>query len=317
MTRPVDGKEGGAILPIVAVFSVVMVVAAALVIDVGSLLDEKRQLQNGADAAALGVAQYMATTCPKADCPNGALVAQAQTLADGNARDGTTTIDAVETNATSREVRVRASTRQQDGRTILPYWFAQAFSGQRGRTVHATASATWAGLKRATVLPLTISECDFDTATANGTVFDKPTVVYFHTDKATCAAKTSGADYPGGFGWVVDADAKDCSVTLSAGDRLTGDSGVPGTPGACMLSKLVGEDVLIPVYDGLERVKGKSQYHILGFAEFHLTGYQFPTQKSASAPCTTGTCIGGRFVKFVGIGEYGGPNLGNRVALVS
>ncbi len=51
--------ERGAMVIFLAAFSVVMIGMAALVIDVGSLLDEKRQLQNGADAGALAVAQQL------------------------------------------------------------------------------------------------------------------------------------------------------------------------------------------------------------------------------------------------------------------
>ena len=63
-----DRSERGAVLPMVAVLTVAMVGMAALVIDVGALLDERRQLQNGADAAALGVAQLIASSCPDGPC---------------------------------------------------------------------------------------------------------------------------------------------------------------------------------------------------------------------------------------------------------
>jgi hypothetical protein len=51
---------------------------------------------------------------------------------------------------------------------------------------------------------------------------------------------------------------------------------------------------------------------------FHLTGYRFPTQTGGVVPCKApNSCIGGSFVKFVANGDYGGPNLGNRITLIS
>ena len=58
-----DDDERGAVLVWVALMLTVLIGVGALVIDAGALYTEKRQLQNGADAAALAVA---------ADCANGA-----------------------------------------------------------------------------------------------------------------------------------------------------------------------------------------------------------------------------------------------------
>ena len=51
--------EKGIVVVFIAAAVVVLVGMAALVIDVGAIRDEKRQLQNGADAAALAVAQSL------------------------------------------------------------------------------------------------------------------------------------------------------------------------------------------------------------------------------------------------------------------
>lgn len=320
--RGLSGDERGGVLPLVAAFSVVVVAMAALVVDVGSLQDERRQLQNGADAAALGVAQLIAKTCPSGPCTPASLVTMAQGLADANADDDETAIDSVTPDYANQRVAVSTSTRERDGGTILPYWFGQAVTGSRGQTVRATAVATWAGLDRATVIPLTLSKCEFVDATANGTVFGQPTTIVFHGRADSCSAGPSGADLPAGFGWLKDendGNASDCNVTPSVGDLVREDTGVVGTPHSCDLSTLLGTDILISLYDGLSGSGTTGEYHVYGFGMFHLTGFRFPSKTGGSPPpCSPPkTCIGGHFVKFVGIGDYGGPSVGNQIVLVS
>ena len=73
--------DNGAVAVLVAILAVVLFGFAALVIDVGALYHERRQLQNGADAAAFAVAQ----ACAAGDC--GDYEADADSFADGNALD--------------------------------------------------------------------------------------------------------------------------------------------------------------------------------------------------------------------------------------
>ena len=68
---------------------VVLVGMGALVIDIGALYVERRELQNGADAAALAVAQ----DCVEGDCGSGGGAAQAQKYANLNANDGVSALD--------------------------------------------------------------------------------------------------------------------------------------------------------------------------------------------------------------------------------
>ena len=80
-------RERGAIAIVVAVLLVVMIAAAALAIDISSLYQEKRTLQNGAEAGALAVAKDCAmTTCTPA---------LADTYADLNADDGNHNVEEV------------------------------------------------------------------------------------------------------------------------------------------------------------------------------------------------------------------------------
>ena len=86
-----DERESGAIIVIVAVLLVggVLIGMAALSIDVGSLYAERRQLQNGADSAALAVAQDAARSCSTGSCVP---TTRAQTYANSNAKDGASSV---------------------------------------------------------------------------------------------------------------------------------------------------------------------------------------------------------------------------------
>jgi Flp pilus assembly protein TadG len=66
----------------VAIMIVVLLGMGAIVVDFGQLYVERRELQNGADAAALAVAQ----DCAGGDCRDE--TATARTYANDNARDG-------------------------------------------------------------------------------------------------------------------------------------------------------------------------------------------------------------------------------------
>jgi hypothetical protein len=318
---PSRRDERGAVVVLMAAFTVVIVGMAALVVDVGALHDEKRQLQNGADAAALGLAQHIGSNCATGSpaCLAGTLMAQAQALAAGNARDAATTSDAVTPDYANQRVTVQTSTRDAAGNSILPYQFARSLTGVSGQTVRATATASWAGLKRAAVIPLTMSKCEFTTATSDNPVFGVQRTILFHTKAAPCGG---GPDLPGGFGWLKDnndSDSDDCNVTPTVGNFVNEDTGVVGTPHSCDMATLLETDVLLAVYDSLTGSGNNGKYHIYGFGEFHLTGYRFTsTNSGGTVPCNSpNTCIAGYFVRFVPVGELGGPTLGNRVALVS
>src|SRR4051794_31068018 len=78
-------NEEGATLVLVAVTLFSLMLMAALVVDVGALVQERRTLQNGADAAALAVAK----DCVAGSCS--AYMTTAGNYADANADDGAST----------------------------------------------------------------------------------------------------------------------------------------------------------------------------------------------------------------------------------
>jgi hypothetical protein len=187
--------ERGAIAMMVTVLlaSGVLLGCAALSVDVGNLSAERRQLQNGADAAALSAAQDCAiTVCPTATSLS--LTA----LAGANAKDGTSSIS--RTNPAlpavcgagtgsglvscpagsglgecptpsgglpSNYVRVYTQTRLLNGSTILPYYFAQTLvGGATGSTQQTCSAVAWGPLGQFhTVMPITFSYCEWLAAT--------------------------------------------------------------------------------------------------------------------------------------------------------
>lgn len=316
--------EKGAVLILMAAFTVVMVGMAALVIDVGALNDEQRQLQNGADAAALGLAQYIGgkgCVSGTGPCLPAKLVAEAEDLANGNVRDDMTAYS-VTTNYAEKTVTV--VTRTGDGGTdaILPYEFAQIITGKKGQVVEAAATASWAGLKSAKVIRLTLSLCEFIYATKSlaNPVFDLPTEILLGA--AHGCGTPSGANLPGGFGWLDDTDPpdNDCVLTPTTGETRLGSDPGKDTPRGCELAPLLNQDVLLSLYDESTDLGGggnRANYGIYGFGEFHLTGYDLPVAGKDGVSCSKKPCLAGKFVRFVPIGDLGGPTLGSRVALVS
>lgn len=305
--------ERGAMVVFLAAFSMVMVGMAALVIDVGSILDEKRQLQNGADAGALAVAH----SCAEGAC-NPALAGR---LANSNSKDGESNVRANEVVVTGQDVKVTTRT-SAAGSSILPYSFGQILTGVKGKEVEASATARWASLGRAVVLRLAISACDVERLGFTTT----PETIYFHSTSSACDT-SSGQDASGAFGWLDDDNPPSglaCELTVTAGQTASGDPGASG-PTDC-LNPYFPTDILLPVFDdkvGVTRKGQKVEYLIKGFARFHLVGYKFPGSPSATPPCSgNNSCIRGYFVRYVTSTEattFGvGPGFGvSTVNLVS
>ena len=207
--------------------------------------------------------------------------------------------------------------------------------GFTGATVTRRTTVAWGGPAALTSqLPLTISECEFNFYTGNGTAFATPSppyppyppnerTIYFHNTIAPrptgCPSSQSGADLPGGFGWL--RTATDCATPSSANGWFNDKTGRP-PPTSCdppEMAAMRGTVVYVPVYDRVNGLTGiNGQYHIKGYAAFYLTGYSingphrqrslvtgaFPCGGSAS--CISGYFVGGQTTS----GTIGGPSMG-------
>jgi len=194
-------REIGAVAVIVAMlfgFGVLLGLGA-VVIDTGSLLYERSQLQNGADAAALAVGKDCAAN--PACSPDKSASSSLTAVAGANASsDGLTTIESIcgnliartanpgltetcptstgqlvdcppvpSTFASAPYIEVRTKTLSANGTSILPPILAQSLAGggYTGETVRACSRAAWVpgGSPIGAVLPVTFSYCQWQAAT--------------------------------------------------------------------------------------------------------------------------------------------------------
>ncbi|KQQ20869.1 hypothetical protein ASF48_09870 [Rathayibacter sp. Leaf299] len=315
--------ERGAVSIIVAVAMVVVLGCAALAIDLARLNLERAELQNGADAAALAVAQSCAANPCTTAAVKAAAVALAATYADANAGDGAS--GAVTTFPTANSVRVTTSA--EDGTTgagSLATVFAPVF-GIDSLEVGQSATSSWGSPAAGeAALALAFAPCVFR---LDGAV----QVISMHGDSGGTACQTtspSGQLLPGGFGWLNDPlGTCRAKVDVAKPAPVSGSTGVSLPPGcSTQLAKLGGTTVLLPVYSDKGGTGSSGWYTIKGFAAFQVLGWNFPgmswnNQTYAGAGCK-GTCKGliGKFVRFVSLDDaftYGGADLGASIITLS
>ena len=311
------GNERGASAVLVAVLLVPLLGFAAIAVDVGALYVERGQLQNGADAAALAIAQGCATD---GVCTGSA--AKAAAFADANANDGAANV-LTPTFPTSNSVLVTSSTRvASTNADAISHPFAR-FIGIDSTTVHAAATAEWGPPRESMiVLPLAISLCEFQPALDG-------TLVLLRYDQNPACTTPDGHPIPGGFGWL-DRVEDECEAAIDL--TVARAPSEPGNsfPGICedTLTDLEGQTILVPIFDraynpsGNEVTNGQAaSYHLYAFAAFTITGWKFSggpalTNTDPAAPRCTGNCRGiqGYFDRWVSVdaagAAIGGPDLG-------
>jgi Flp pilus assembly protein TadG len=353
--------DSGSIAIVVAIVMVVLLGFATMVVDVGSLYAERRQLQNGADSAALAVA----IDCAKTTCAGSSTaLATAAQHANANANDGTATVSQVcgtapglssctpsapsgswdcpaqptsGSMATAPYVMVRTATRTGSTALVPPIFAKALVPGYTGSTVRACARAGYGAPSSAQVISATESLCEWNAATSNGTryapappyppnpaaSFDR--VIYLHTTSkaGSCPAGPSGADLPGGFGFLDDPTGT-CTTTVSTsgtyGDN-TGASVSKPCKDAIIAAQAGRYVVYLPIYNSVTGTGTNGVYTLKGFAAFVITGYHLPGFSIASwltgtVPCTgSDKCISGFYTQGLvpGGGTVGGSSMGATV----
>jgi Flp pilus assembly protein TadG len=324
---------------------VVILGIGAIVIDIGALYQERRELQNGADAAALAVARECAANA--GSCAGQATAeTTADNYGDANSYDLNSGVQEVCGSADAgisvcagpgvalygykppdapegaKWVRVTIQTRNASGSSNeIAYRLAQVLGVvESGKTVRASATAAWGPLAAATTIPLTFSLCEYEYALQgsppqSGPPFSgDPAYIYFHgTEEAAYTpcppAGVSGFDLAGGFGWL---DNEDCIAEIDA-ESWVGDKTGVAVPSDCDPSTWRDATVLLPIYDATNGLTGTNgEYHISGFVGFHITGYLFSGYRWPSGfQCPLGNgsssrCIRGYFTTYTGTGTIGG-----------
>jgi hypothetical protein len=333
-------NERGATAVMVALLLVPMLGFGALVIDVGALVQERRELQNGADAAALAVAK----DCAGGSC--GAFDATADGFADANALDGDSNIDPGEVCGTgpglpgcaspptvpagTNYVMVTTNTQEvSSGTNQITFKLGQLL-GLTGASVDMSAVAAWGAVGSATTLPLTLSQNEFDCLLPGG-VASLPSAektIYFHLSdegvRPDCTVgPVSGLDNPGGFGWldVPTPYSGECSAHVDADGYVGGNGGAgsptPATTTGCtdaFFAGLIGTTVLMPIYSSIRNTGSNTEYFVAGSAGFTVTGYRFGGASPVSSPAPCGNpkrCISGFFEAYYALGAQPGGGAGN------
>jgi hypothetical protein len=206
-------REKGAVASIAAILlaSGVVMAMLALTVDVGNIMAERRQLQNGADAAALALARSCAKVPVSTDCSTALLASSAfEGLASANSVDGLQSLPA--TSAASQplicgrnvptlpactiaasaadldaclplpsgldaavpyvETRTKTKSTGSTPNALTSFFAKAAIAGYTDKQYTACSRAAW-GSPSGTgkTLPLTIGNCDWLKKTANGTSY--------------------------------------------------------------------------------------------------------------------------------------------------
>jgi hypothetical protein len=293
--RRLTRSEDGVVAVMTALLMVVLLGMSAIVIDMGMLYAESAQLQSGADAAALAIAQ----DCAADNCGN--YVATAERFANANANDGRSTAAPV---IVGNTVTVRTGTLTGDGGTALQHWFAPVL-GIDSTRVGAVAKASWGSPSKATVFPFTAPKCIFDQAATD--------VEFWITSESACVG-ASEQWLPGAFGWLDEDGHKNCRASVDVDQVIMG--GAPGKSGPqnCHID---GETILLPVYDRKSGQGNNVSYVIHGFAAFQVTAHSWPSQQLRQPGCDKCTGVKGKFITLVsledlqsfGVEELGKPAL--------
>jgi hypothetical protein len=278
--------DRGAVSVIAALLMIPLIGFAAISIDVGAMWAEQQQMQTGADAGALAIAQ----DCGRGSC--GASPGTAQTMAAANVQDGAAT--ARVTSLTDQKVRVEVS-------GVRHHLFAPIL-GIDSSNITVDAAATWGPPSSGTgQLPLAISWCEFQAQTGgaapSGTT---PRLIAMPTEPAAgCSGPASGS-VAAGFG-LLATDPGSCTMTSSLGGNLrsSGDL-VSNGCGPADFQKMLGRPVILPVFDLATGAGSAASYRVYGYAGFTVTGYSLGGSFVAGTACSgPDHCIQGYFTRLV------------------
>lgn len=212
-------RDRGAVMLWFAASVVVSLGMGALVIDMGALWTERRQLQNGADAAALAVG---------IECAGGPCVSDprgvAQQYATANVNDRSASVDSLCVKAVDRapscsvppevpvaafgfaEVIAGTSNNSSGVPGDLKFLFAPIFGpSNSGKHVTARSVVAWGPPGKAPIMPFVFSKCSVEPfRQPDGTMrfSTSVSVLTFHDASAELEPAGSGAcTWPAGFGF--------------------------------------------------------------------------------------------------------------------
>lgn len=321
--RVPEESERGAVTVILAVLMVALLGFTAIVVDVGLVYSERAQLQNGADAAALGVAQKCAKDLTASECSSDSSLAKG--LANNNALDGLSNIQSVVLDKPGGKVTVNTGAQEAGGEAnSISLSFANAL-GIPSAEVGADASARWGSpVAGRTVFPAAFSICQVENRIDGA--LQRLGLHGGAYANSSCNYGPSGAPVAGGFGWLAQ-DTGQCGGSIDLATSEGGSSTGNNEPPNCtaVFTKWITEinagrkpTVLLPVFDRVSGEGSGAVYGLAAFAAFEVAGWKFSggsegpgvtavfhnTGYGSSLDCT-GNCRGiiGKFVKHVSLAE--------------
>lgn len=283
--------ERGVSAVLVALLIVPLFGFGALAVDAAAIYSERRQLQNGADAAALAIAHDCASGLPAC----GTHQATADELTAANYDEAGSTHGVPVVTLGSNQVTVLNPGTQD-------HWLAPVI-GIDSTDVTASATARWGAPGAGTaVLPLAFSTCAIDKFMVDGQPTDDLVLLILPKQADDGCTGTSGLPMPGSFAWL-EPDPGVCGATSEIDgttDASTGNS-VPSECSPEYFQELIGQIVLLPIYDDAGDTGANGWYRIYGYAAFEITGFNFGGQYySSPKPCTgEERCLEGYFREFV------------------
>ena len=324
--------EHGGVAVTVAIMLMVLIGVGALVLDVGNLYWERRQLQNGADAAALALVQ----DCIEEGLPCTSVATTAdttgRTYADANAADGFAEA-AVDLDPDTCRAEVNTSTLEADGGNLLPPFLAQVIvEGYEGTTVSARAVAVCGGIGQGSGLPLIFDDENWDEFEK----VEKPEEAESdwwknwepgEEDEANDNVFFNQGDTgygAGAFGWLDLDDGESCQATLydlglldtNTGNSFSCEFHNASKQNADAFRDYVLENNphLVPMYESYSGTGNNLTYTVSGFAVMYITGWHFSGEHyQYNAPCSGNErCISGHFLTKITLDEHptGGGDFG-------
>jgi hypothetical protein len=154
----------------------------------------------------------------------------------------------------------------------------------------------------ANVLALTISLCEWKSATDNGSNYSTTdTWIEFNPPDASCVP--SGQIAPGSFGGLSEAKPSGAGTqTVQLGDTVQTGTGDPSNwkgIGQILLASL-DKTWLIPLYDSSTKSGNNVNYHIVGFAAFNVRGFYLSNATGMRDPGRVDTHLETLYGHFVG-----------------
>ena len=317
-------EEDGAVVLLFGVMTIFLFVAVALVANVGRSYYERRELQNGADAAAIAVAfdcaRAVSDPLTVANCtePVAETSLVNAELVNDNAWDDESTVDDVDINLLAGKVTVDTLS-AEGGEDSIQLMLERDDEDLSRKQVVASATAAWGAASTAEGLPVVIPQCAFNALGTPALRFPEdgpfpnsspwilpPHPTWIILNEAQPPMCTDEPDHPpGSHGWLNgDSPGGACMVFLAVGQTNLGTAS--GKDPACNIFDGISgagaqaeafKNHIFNTNNGVWKVPiiaegtgggGWASYKVAGWAAMKVTGWYF--NNTFKYPSTLSKC---------------------------